>query len=193
MNDRFTEALRRIDSANGDDPRVEATGDGPRPRELLFSLRTYDWVGRLLPDPSEALLLATRAHTLRRWMIPRERYPRTNLGYHEWRDALARFHGEEAAAILREVGYPEAMIERVGALITRKLWPGDVEARALEDADCLVFLETKLAGYVGEWGEEKTVTILRGTWRKMTPAAREFARGLALSPAEGALLTRAIS
>lgn len=34
-------------------------------------------------------------------MIPRERYPRTTTGYHQWRDAPAQFHAEEAEKTLR--------------------------------------------------------------------------------------------
>lgn len=191
MHDRFAEAIRRIDAANAEDPRSQIVDRRPQSRELLFSQRTYDWIPRLVDSPSEELLLAARGHTLRRWMIPRDGYPKTNLGYHEWRDALARFHADQAAAILREVGYPDATIERVSLLITRQLWPQDPEARALEDADCLVFLETKLAGYIDDWGEAKTVQILKGTWGKMTPKAREFAKSLDLAPRERELLKRA--
>ena len=193
LGERFAEALRLIDEANARDPRTEVFEGQPQPRELLFSLSTYGWVSRLIDLPSEALLLATRGHTLRRWMIPRDRYPKSNVGYHGWRDALAAFHADEMGRILRAVGYEEALIERVRALITRKLWPADLEARALEDADCLAFLELKLAGYVSEWGEEKTVNILRGTWVKMTPRARDLALGLPLAPREKALLAQANS
>jgi len=192
MDDRFDQAIRRIDAANAEDPRTELADGRPQPRELLFGQRTYAWIPRLLESPSEALLLATRAHTLRRWMIPRDRYPKTNIGYHEWRDALARFHADQAADILREVGYAEEVIERVRLLITRQLWPQDLEARALEDADCLVFLETKLAGYIDDWGEEKTVNILKGTWGKMTPRARQYVKRLKMTPREHELLESAV-
>src|SRR5262245_8174066 len=122
---RFDEAIRRFDAANSEDPRVEVVAGVRQPRELLFATRVFDWVQRLVAQPSEALLLAARGHTLRRWAIPREQYPRDNIGYHEWRDALAKFHAEEAGRILQEVGYPEVTTARVKVLIRRELWPRD--------------------------------------------------------------------
>src|SRR3990172_4807621 len=99
--ERFAEAIRRIDALNGEDPRTEVVEGQPQPRELLFARRVYEWVRNLIVEPSEELLLAARAHTLRRWMIPRDRYPMTTPGYHQWRDALAAFHADEAARILQ--------------------------------------------------------------------------------------------
>ncbi len=59
------------------------------------------------------------------------------------------------------------------AFITKANWPAEPEACALEDADCLVFLETKLQNYVDEWEEEKILRVLQRTLRKMTLDARE--------------------
>ncbi len=71
--------------------------------------------------------------------------------------------------------------------------PAEPEACALEDADCLVFLETKLQNYVDEWEEEKTLRVLQRTLRKMTPDAREHALCLKLGERERDLLHRAAS
>ncbi len=163
----------------------------PQPRELLFAQRVYEWVRKLADDPSEELLLAARAHTLRRWMIPRDRYPRTTTGYHQWRDALARFHADEAESILGPVGYPADNIGRIRDFITKQNWPEDKEACVLEDADCLVFLETKLSDYLDAWEESKTLRILKGTLRKMTPAGRAQALQLELGDRVLELVRRA--
>jgi Domain of unknown function (DUF4202) len=177
---RFDQAITLIDQANGEDPRTELVDGQPQPKELLFSQRVSAWIGKLMDDPSEALLLAARGHTIRRWQIPRDTYSKDNLGYHEWRDALATFHAEETAAILRDVGYNDEMIPTVSALILRKNLPGDAAAHALEDADCLVFLETKLADYLDEWGDDKTINILRRTVKKMTAKGVGFVSQLDL-------------
>jgi hypothetical protein len=190
---RFTEAITRIDDANREDPRTERIDGVAQPRELLFAQRVYEWVTKLVAEPSEELLLAARAHTLRRWMIPRDQFPRTNLGYHEWRDALAAFHAEEATKILSELRYPGEMIQRVQALIIKEDWPNDQEGRSLEDADCLAFLEMKLHTYLDEWDEGKTVGILRRTLRKMTPHAQEIAMSLPLHSRCLDLLRRVVS
>lgn len=62
----------------------------------------------------------------------------------------------------------------------------------LEDADCLVFLETKLTDYLDEWEEEKTIHILQRTLKKMTPQARTNALQLKLGLREGKILQKAI-
>lgn len=188
----FKEAIKRIDAANLEDPRTEMADGRLQPREWLFAQRVYQWVQKLAENPSEELLLAARAHTLRRWLIPRDRYPQTRIGYHQWRDALAQFHAEQAESILREVGYPPDKIRAVRVLITRENWPANPEARTLEDADCLVFLESKLDGYIDAWGETKTVRILRRTLKKMTPDAQARAMQLKLGPREQELVLRAV-
>jgi hypothetical protein len=188
---RFTEAIRRIDQANGEDPRSESFEGAVVPREFAFSRRVYAWIERLADQPSEALLLAARAHTLRRWHIPRDRYPKTRGGYHAWRRALAQFHADQADAILTDAGYGGELRARVRALIIRQDWRADPEGQALEDADCLAFLELKLHTYLDDWDPDKTVGILRKTMAKMTPRAIELAKGLRLDPRCVALLDRA--
>lgn len=192
-DDRLRQAVEQIDAANREDPRTELVEGEQQPRELLFSRRVCAWVERLADRPSEALRLAARAHTIRRWRIPRDQYPKTNEGYHAWRSALADFHARETETILSDVGYDRGLIDRVTALITRANWPADREAKVLEDADCLVFLETKLQRYVDEWGEDKTVRILRSTVAKMTPEGKEFAQQLPLGEKVRRLVEQAMS
>lgn len=116
-------------------------------------------------------------------MVPRDQYPKTTSGYHSWRNALAKFHAEQSQQILVELEFDPDTISRVTALILRTQFPADPDSRTLEDADCLVFLETKLHEYVAEWGPEKTLRILRQTMAKMTPQARSLARNLQYSQA----------
>ena len=190
-DERFSEAIKKIDAANQEDPRSEMVDGRPQPRELLFAQRVYQWVEQLAEDPSEELLLAARAHTLRRWMIPRDRYPMTTVGYHQWRNALAQFHADEAETILHAAGYPAEQIQSIKDFITKKNWPENKEACVLEDADCLVFLETKLSDYIDDWQDTKTLRILQRTIRKMTPEARTRAFQLKLGERERELVHRA--
>lgn len=188
---RFEEAIRRMDDANRADPRVLIVDGTPHPRELAFARRVSEWVEKLTANPSEELRLAARGHTLRRWMIPRDQYPKTTVGYHQWRDALARFHAQESAEILRDAGYDDQTIDRVSVFIRRENWPEDREACVLEDADCLAFLELKLSEFIGEWDEEKAIRILARTLEKMTPDARSRAAALPLGEREQALVKQA--
>lgn len=180
---RFQEAIARIDAANAQDPHG---------RELPYARRLSEWVERLCPQASEALRLAARAQHICRWEIPRATYPSGRLGYLQWREDLKRFHAEKAAEILRAVGYEPELVERVERLIMKRNFPRDEEGRVLEDALCLVFLETQLAETVEKTGEEKMVDILRKTWRKMTPRAQRIALGLPMSESCRALVQRAV-
>lgn len=161
-------------------------------RELLFSRRVYDWVRSLRSDAPETLLVAARAHTVERWRIPRNRFPKDRAGYHQWRKTLADFHADRADEVLRGLGYPDEFRNRVRELISRTNFPADADAQTLEDADCLVFLETKLHKYLDEWGDPKTIQILRKTLLKMTVEAKKIALELPLPARSSDLLRRAV-
>ena len=107
---RFQEAIRRFDEENSRDPNSELVDGAPVPRELLYARRLYEWVRKLAPNASEELLLAARSQHLCRWMIPRSSYPMDRVGYLKWRNELKKFHAAKAAEILRQIGYPEAVI-----------------------------------------------------------------------------------
>jgi tRNAThr (cytosine32-N3)-methyltransferase len=67
-------------------------------------------------------------------------------------------------------------------------------SQALEDAAVLVFLESEIGAFAAQHAEytrEKFVDILRKTWRKMSPRARELALGLELPPGIAALVSEA--
>ena len=115
----------------------------------------------------------------------------TTVGYHQWRNALAQFHADEAETILHAAGYPAEQIQSIRDFITKKNWPENKEACVLEDADCLVFLETKLSDYIDDWQDTKTLRILQRTIRKMTPEARTRAFQLKLGERERELVHRA--
>jgi hypothetical protein len=187
---QFRMAIDEFDRANGEDPRRQRVEGRDHPRELVFSRRVTHWLLQLAPDAAEAVQLAARGHTLRRWEIPRTRYPNDTAGYHAWRDATAAHSAEIAETLLRSIGYPDEKIRRVRQLITRELFPHDSDAQRLEDADCLAFLELKLTDYLDRWDEEKLRRILNGTWMKMSGQARTLARQTTLDPRVDPLLER---
>jgi hypothetical protein len=156
----------------------------------MFARRVFDWLLRLEPDASEAVQLAARGHTLRRWEIPRDRYPNDTTGYHAWRDATATHSADAVESLLRPIGYPDPLIRRISQLIRRELSPHDNDAQLLEDADCLAFLELKLIDYLDRWDDEKLTRILHGTWMKMSERARALAKRAPLDPRIGPLLER---
>jgi hypothetical protein len=190
---RFEEAIRRFDEENARDPNMEEVEGGKRPRELVYAERLTERVLSLCPRASEELRLAARSQHLCRWKIPRGSYPLTRAGYLAWRTALKELHARKAGEVLREAGYSRQTIERVQRLNLKADFPRDPEARVLEDALCLVFLEYQLADLVRKTSDEKVINALRKSWRKMSPAGRAEAWKLSYAPREKALLDRALS
>jgi hypothetical protein len=189
---RFAVALRRFDDENSRDPNFETVAGVSHPRELIYAQWLTDWVLKLSPDASEELRLAARCQHLCRWKIPRDSYPMTRPGYLKWRADLKRFHAERAGEILREAGYPDAVIVRVQDLNLKKNFPTDPESCVLEDALCLVFLEHQLADLAAKTADDKVITALQKSWKKMTPAAHAEALKLSYRPREQALIEAAL-
>jgi hypothetical protein len=182
--ERFQEAIRRIDEVNATDPRGI---------ELPYAQRLSAWVDRLAPDAPEPLRLAARAQHIARWEVSRDTYPEGRIGYLKWREDMKQMHARKAGDILRDVGYDEPTIQRVQDLMRKRNFPRDPEGRILEDALCLVFLETQFAETTAKTGEEKMTGILQKTWAKMTPQAREIALTLPMSEPLRGLVARALA
>ncbi len=182
-----------IDARNAEDPnRLEHRGES-QPKEALHAALATRWVETLIDEPSEALLLAARGHHLRRWQLPRSDYPEGRVGYLQWRRELQERHARETSAIVAEAGYDAATAARVSDLILKRGLGRDPEVQALEDALCLVFVETQLAAFAPRHAEDKVVEILVKSLRKMSPAGRAAAGDLALDADARALLERAVA
>jgi len=190
-SDRLGRALAAIDAVNAEDPnRIDVRGES-RPKELAHAELVSEWVIALDPNASEALLLAARAHHIRRWAIPRSDHPLGRAGYHAWRRALQALHADEAGRILQRAGYSENAIGRVQDLVRKRGLGRDPEVQVLEDALCLVFLETQFAALAGRLDDEKSLDVTRKTLAKMSPAAIQRAGEIELGEAERVLLARA--
>jgi hypothetical protein len=181
---RFNAAIDQIDIANSEDPKN---------MEVVYSDRMTEWLERLYPDASEPLRLAARAQHIRRWEIPRNSFPMDRIGYHRWRTKLYAFHADVAEKILREVGYDDVIIGRVRSLLRKERLKDDPEVQSLEDVACMVFLENYFADFAPKHEPEKVIGILRKTWSKMSPKARNTALALALPEEADELLHRALS
>jgi len=184
ISNLFQDAIARIDAANAQDPRGI---------ELPYAQRLSAWVERLAPDASEPLRLAARGQHLCRWESPRESYPPGRVGYLKWREDLKHFHARKTGEILTATSYDETTVARVQDLIRKRNFPRDPEGRVLEDALCLTFFETQFVETTAKTGDEKMVEILRKTWNKMTPQAREIALALPMNDECRALVEKALS
>ncbi|HMJ90873.1 MAG TPA: DUF4202 domain-containing protein [Candidatus Acidoferrum sp.] len=189
---RFRSAIARFDELNSADPHRESVGGELRPRELVYAERLCEWIMRLAPQASEVLRLAARSQHLCRWEIPRDTYPQTRAGYHQWKNDLKKFHAGKSAEVLRAVGYTEDIISRVSDLNLKKHFPADAETRVLEDALCLMFLQFQFGELAAKLDDEKTVNAVRKSWEKMTDPARQHALALPYTDRERELIQRAL-
>jgi hypothetical protein len=190
--ERLRRALDAIDAANAGDPqRIGVRGD-VRPKELAHAELVSGWVERLRPDASEALRLAARAHHVRRWEIPRERYPEGRSGYLRWRKALGAHHAKVVGEILAGEGYSETTIARVQEIVRKWNLGSDAEVQVLEDALCLVFLETQFHDLTRRLEAAKLLEVTRKTLRKMSSRAVELAAELPLDPQDRVYIERAV-
>jgi hypothetical protein len=190
--DRLTRAIRAIDAANAADPNLLIVDGQERPKELAHAELVTRWVEHLHPEPSEALLLAARAHHLRRWTVARASYPSGRSGYLKWRTRLHEQHAVEVAEILDEVGYDAATIARVQDIVRKRGLGTDPEVQALEDSLCLVFFETQLRDLVARVDPETMTGIVAKTSKKMSDRALALALDLDLEAEDRALLLRVL-
>jgi hypothetical protein len=192
---RFARAIARFDAANAEDPNRESVAGRERPKEVVYAERMTAMLDRFLPDAPEVVRLAARCQHIQRWKIPRADFPMDRIGYLQWRKRLNNFHARMAGDILRDVGYDEATIARVGSLLKKEALKADPEAQALEDVVDLVFLESYLADFVvkhDHYDQEKFTDILTKSAKKMSARGREAARTLITLPPDLAPLIRKV-
>ena len=112
----FTQAMEAFDTANSKDPNFIEVNGFEKPYELVYANWLYEWVMKPNPNAKEELQLAAKCQHIKRWEIPRSKYPEGLKGYTKWKKELAEYHADEAGKILKQVGYEEAVIERVRAI-----------------------------------------------------------------------------
>ncbi|MEE9444441.1 MAG: DUF4202 domain-containing protein [Cocleimonas sp.] len=170
----FTQAIALYDEANSQDPN---TVDGA-PKELIYSQRMLDMINRYLPDADDVAKLSVAAQHIQRWESPRKDYPMNRKGYHLWRTRLYKIHADKAVAILKKVGYDDAVTERVQLAIGKKNIKTNKDTQILEDVAALTFIEhymTAMYENFPMYDEEKWIDIIIRTWKKMSEDAQVFA------------------
>jgi hypothetical protein len=185
-------ALAAIDAANALDPTTVVVRGEQLPLALAHGRLASAWISQLIDDADDTLLLAARAHHLRRWEVPRATYPEGKAGYLRWRKDQKARHARDVEALLVAAGYPSPTIERVQALIRRDDLGHDDGAQAIEDAAALAFLETQLGDLAGKLDHGHVIEVLRKTARKLSPAGLIAAAQIPLDDAERALLIEAL-
>jgi hypothetical protein len=184
-------ARAAIDAAHEADPNRASDG---RAAELVYADGMEKWVARVVPGADEVLRLAARCQHLERWLVPRASFPLGKPGYLAWRRSLYVKQAERARLIMVESGLPAGKASEAATWISKTDMRTNAGSQALEDAAVLVFLESEIGAFAAQHAEytrEKFVDILRKTWRKMSPRARELALGIELPPGIAALVSEA--
>ena len=189
----YARARQLIDAAHAADPARAPDG---RAAELVYGERVEAWVARLVPAASPALRLAARCQHLERWLTPRATFPEGKVGYLTWRRSLYVKQADRARALLLEAGVATAVADDVATWVSKTGLKTNAGTQALEDAAVLVFLENEIGAFAAQHADyprEKFVDILRKTWRKLSPAAQQFALALDLPPTIATLVRDALA
>ncbi|CAB4362713.1 MAG: DUF4202 family protein [Actinobacteria bacterium] len=186
---RFAVAVATIDGANAADPTAVMVRGSERPLALVHGELAAEWVVALLPDADELVSLAARAHHLRRWELPRSSYDAGKAGYLRWKRDQRQRHAHDVGELLAAVGYSAEEIEQVQAMVLRR-GPG---GQLVEDAACLVFIETQLAAVATQLDRDHLIDVIRKTAKKMSPEALAAVGRIPLGETEQSLLAAALA
>ncbi|MBK9503280.1 MAG: DUF4202 domain-containing protein [Leptospiraceae bacterium] len=189
----FTQAMEAFDTANSKDPNFIEVNGFEKPYELIYANWLYEWIMKLNPNAIEELQLAAKCQHIKRWEIPRSKYPEGLKGYTKWKKELAEYHADEAGKILKQVGYDEVVVDRVRSINLKKNLKADSDVQTMEDALCLVTLQYQIEGFSLKHDDEKMIGIIQKTWAKMSDRAKEEALKLSYSERVLSLIKKAIA
>ncbi|KAK3378399.1 hypothetical protein B0H63DRAFT_525633 [Podospora didyma] len=195
----YVTAIKLIDKAHAQDPKIIEGKSGQVPYELHYAQKMTRWLKARSPNAAPTLQIACRAQHFRRWEIPRSSYPMTRPGYLTWRAKLKSQAATQVAELLASpaIDPPIAKddIERVAALVRKENLKSDDETQVLEDVACLVFLDDQFDDFESkpEIDEPKIIGILQKTWGKMSPEGQALALNMELSDRAKSLIQKALA
>jgi len=193
MGTLLEQTIVKIDEINSQDPNLVLVDGKEVAKELIYGQRMSSCLDEYWPDASEHLQIAVRAQHIKRWHLARSEYPMGKAGYLAWRKALGLYHAQLTEEIMAEVGYDSQDIEKTGNIVRKSKLRTNAEAQTLEDVACLVFLSFYFAPFAEKHTEEKIISIVQKTWRKMSPQAHNIALSLTLPPHLGKLVEKALA
>ena len=193
MSGGLNQALAAIDVANSKDPVLVDWIGARAARAWVYGRRMSEMLNAFHPDAPELLQIAARAQHIERWAVPRESYPEGRIAYLRWRKDLQQHHARRTAEIMREAGYGDADIVRVGSLLRKERLKYDADAQALEDVACLVFLRHEAPDFIAKHPDDKVREILAKTARKISARGIAAATRLDLDRRLSRLLAEAVA
>ncbi len=193
LNERVVAAEAAIDEANGHDPTLIVVRGVKQPLALAHGRLAAAWVGQLSPEGGPLLGLAARAHHLRRWELPRSAFEPGKAGYLRWKRDQRNRHAMEAGDILRSLDFSGDDIVQVQRWIRRDDLRTDAGSQAVEDAACLVFIETQLADVATKLERDHLIDVIRKTAKKMSADGLAAVSQIPLGEVEQQLLAAALA
>jgi hypothetical protein len=184
--------LDAIDHINQQDPNKEIHDGQEYPKELIYGHRMTTCLTEHWPDADEQLQIAVRAQHIKRWSIPRADFEQGRNGYLKWRKAQGEMHAQLAAQLMLEHGYNDEQAAQTASVLRKEKLKSNPSTQALEDVACLVFLEHYFEPFAAKHSDEKIVSIVQKTWRKMSDKAKEIALKLTLPEHLSALVGKAL-
>ena len=191
---RLLAAFAAIDAVNRSDPKSVDVDGTARPANLIYGLRMSEELGRFAPDASEALQIAARGQHIERWIIPRAQYPMDRQGYHRWRNALKEHHAKRLSAILTDLSFDPATIERVATIVRKERLKQDADVQTLEDVICIVFVKYEVAAFAAKYADDdpRLADILAKTWLKMSERGHQAVLSIPPAPSVVSLLDKGL-
>ncbi|OKY27710.1 DUF4202 domain-containing protein [Thalassotalea sp. PP2-459] len=192
-SDRCQHVFTAIDKINRQDPNKLTINQESIAKELVYGHQMTACLNKYWPNANECLQIAVRAQHVKRWHIARSEYPTGKQGYLTWRKELGKMHADIAKKIMLEHGYNEQEAEHTAKIIRKEKLKRDQDSQTLEDVACLVFLQHYFAPFAEKHSDEKVISILQKTWRKMSDKSHEIALKLTLPEHLAALVNKALS
>ncbi|PCJ52040.1 MAG: hypothetical protein COA79_25010 [Planctomycetota bacterium] len=184
--------IEDVDIENNQDPR-KVTDDGLEVGyELFYAKLMTKWINILSANPSDNLLISGRGIHLKRWMHPRDSYPKGLPGYFQWKKALQKFHCSEMLSLLEKYSLEKVATEKISSLILKTNLGNCSETQVIEDAVSLIFIEHQLLPLLEKSGEEKVINAIQKTWAKMSENGQKNALELDLPKESNEIIQKAL-
>lgn len=189
---KLEKAFELFDAFNKQDPGTISWDGVVYPAEYFYAVQLHNWVLKLEPAAGEMLLLASRSQHIGRWKVPRNSYPEGKSAYLRWRTDLAKYHAETAGQLMLQAGYSLEEVKPVQQIIRKEQLRSNPEVQVIENALCLVFLQFQYEDFIVKHDDEKVITIIQKSWKKMTDPGRNAAMTLHFSDKGKALILEAL-
>jgi len=194
----LSKTLLAIDDINEQDPNKIVIDDlngekTSQPKELIYGQQMTACLEKYWSNNDEILQIAVRAQHIKRWHLPRSKFPLNKAGYYQWRIALGKFHAELTQQLMIKHGYSNEMVTNTASILRKENLKTNHNTQTLEDVACLVFLQHYFADFANKHNEEKIIRILQKTWGKMSPKGQKIALTFNLPTQLAKLVAKALA